>query len=71
MFKSLLHHLESKASEYKSLIDQDSAQYNNEIDTFQHLRITIQQGWQKLHYYYKKLDKTSIIIAAFILHSAY
>lgn len=70
-FESLLHHLESKMSEHESLINQDSTRYDDEVDPFQHVRITIQQGWQKLQYYYQKLDETPIVIVAFVLHPAY
>ena len=70
-FESLLHHLETVAEDCETSSTQARSVDGTDIDGFQHLKVNIQQGWQKLRAYYEKLDETPIIVVAFVLHPAY
>jgi hypothetical protein len=64
IFESLLNFFERKADEFEQYQDQ----LDDEFGAFNHLRISCQLGWQKIEEYYKKLDNTPIVYAAFVLH---
>src|SRR3546814_2190936 len=70
-FESLLHHLETVAEDCETSSTQARSIDGTDIDGFQHLKVNIQHGWQKLRAYSEKLDETSIIVVAFVLHHAY
>ncbi|KAF1985642.1 hypothetical protein K402DRAFT_334166, partial [Aulographum hederae CBS 113979] len=70
IYESILEHLETKVNDHEADVDQTDSRAAD-IDAFQHFKINIQLGWQKLRLYYEKIDDTPVVIAAFVLHPAY
>ena len=61
IYEKLLGTLEQFKTQYELLAKSDN-------DPINHLVLNIQLGWQKLDYYYSKLDNSFVYVAAFVLH---
>ena len=72
VYEALLSAIEARVTEYEQMpIDSQRPDIPGYFEEFNHLRMNLQLGWQKLTEYYKKLDRTPIYVAAFVLHPAY
>ena len=53
------------------LVSTDCDDIEGYFEDFNHLKLNIQLGWQKLNDYYIKLDDSAVYVTAFILHPKY